>query len=250
MAKFHINPISGVASKCSAQKDNCPFGLDIDHFDSLKAAREGYEKRSSNRALLSLSKSPIVIIPEPGGDRIFSTDRKFVEEKGQSGDRSVRVQNLRARRLFNNLWDGITKNVEAISAEGGQTPNSGIVSLAYQAGTNLSDDPAVQKSIIQAVSDLLSNERARHVETNSGFFQKVRGHAFQTWLARVDKGLLTAERKRDYLDYELNNLKNYYEKHYFSKKNEPKSAVPTMRLSKYEKLSRLGRLNKFAAVSI
>ncbi len=44
MAKYHINPSTGDAGTCSAQKGNCPFGGDEVHFTSAEAAREASEE--------------------------------------------------------------------------------------------------------------------------------------------------------------------------------------------------------------
>lgn len=43
MAKFHINPVTGSAGQCSAQKAGCPFGGEGEHFDSVDQAMANYE---------------------------------------------------------------------------------------------------------------------------------------------------------------------------------------------------------------
>lgn len=47
MAKYHING-KGEPGKCSAEKGNCPFGSDDEHYTSAAAARTAYEKRQAN----------------------------------------------------------------------------------------------------------------------------------------------------------------------------------------------------------
>lgn len=43
MAKFHINPMTGNAGRCSAVNGRCPFGEADNHFDSIEEARGAYE---------------------------------------------------------------------------------------------------------------------------------------------------------------------------------------------------------------
>jgi hypothetical protein len=45
MVKFHINPASGEAGKCSATKGPCPFGGEEEHFSSLEEATAESERR-------------------------------------------------------------------------------------------------------------------------------------------------------------------------------------------------------------
>lgn len=48
MAKFHVNPITGNAGKCTATKDNCPFGSDSEHYASADDARQAFERGQSS----------------------------------------------------------------------------------------------------------------------------------------------------------------------------------------------------------
>lgn len=43
MDKFHINPKTGNAGICKAEKGQCPFGRDEDHFDTRGEARKSWE---------------------------------------------------------------------------------------------------------------------------------------------------------------------------------------------------------------
>jgi hypothetical protein len=45
MVKYHINPATGEAGKCSATKGPCPFGNEEEHFSSLAEAKLESEKR-------------------------------------------------------------------------------------------------------------------------------------------------------------------------------------------------------------
>lgn len=51
MARFHISPQTGEPGRCSARKA-CPFGgLDTDHYDSKKDARQAYEQHMESGTL-------------------------------------------------------------------------------------------------------------------------------------------------------------------------------------------------------
>lgn len=47
MAKYHVNPKTGVPGECSAREGNCPFGDEEKHFTSEEAARAAYESTQS-----------------------------------------------------------------------------------------------------------------------------------------------------------------------------------------------------------
>ena len=42
-SRYHINPVSGEAGLCMAQRGNCPFGKEEAHYPSAEAARRAYE---------------------------------------------------------------------------------------------------------------------------------------------------------------------------------------------------------------
>lgn len=56
MALFHVNPATGEAGACSAQKGKCPFGSTDDHFTSAEAARSSYENSMAAKAHAPVSK--------------------------------------------------------------------------------------------------------------------------------------------------------------------------------------------------
>jgi len=56
MALFHVNPATGEAGACSAQKGKCPFGSTDDHFTSAEAARSSYENSMATKAHAAVSK--------------------------------------------------------------------------------------------------------------------------------------------------------------------------------------------------
>lgn len=45
MAKYHVNPNTGVPGVCTAKSSRCPFGGDDEHYDSSRAAVEALEER-------------------------------------------------------------------------------------------------------------------------------------------------------------------------------------------------------------
>lgn len=49
--KFHINPETGVASRCRSHSDRCPFGPADAHFSSAEGARDAYERLMEAKAL-------------------------------------------------------------------------------------------------------------------------------------------------------------------------------------------------------
>jgi len=53
MAKYHVNPKTGNPGRCSASEGNCPFGEDAIHYDSVEAAREGFENQQKLDLLTS-----------------------------------------------------------------------------------------------------------------------------------------------------------------------------------------------------
>lgn len=56
MAKYHINPATGEAGPCRASKGGCPFGTPEEHFDSIEAAREAFEKSMAVAEVPTLAK--------------------------------------------------------------------------------------------------------------------------------------------------------------------------------------------------
>lgn len=48
MSRFHVNPETGEAGQCKAQKGGCPFGTEGDHHDSIGEARQAYEAKMGN----------------------------------------------------------------------------------------------------------------------------------------------------------------------------------------------------------
>jgi len=82
MAKYHINTVTGVAGKCSAQQGNCPFGDDNVHFTTAEAARVYYEDYMD---MISNTYEPedvhhgdiISLINEKTGQRIIDEDVNF-----------------------------------------------------------------------------------------------------------------------------------------------------------------------------
>lgn len=56
MAKFHINN-EGDPGKCSAALGRCPFGDDLHHFSTQKAARRYYEETMADELLSANSKA-------------------------------------------------------------------------------------------------------------------------------------------------------------------------------------------------
>ena len=60
MAKYHVNPSTGEAGPCRAEK-NCPFGdLTTEHFDTAEDARRAYEKVMSASPWTGTSKVRVV----------------------------------------------------------------------------------------------------------------------------------------------------------------------------------------------
>lgn len=53
---FHVNPETGEAGQCSAQKGKCPFGAFDEHFTSAEAARADYEKRMESATIVAQKK--------------------------------------------------------------------------------------------------------------------------------------------------------------------------------------------------
>ncbi len=46
--KYHVNPQSGSAGLCRAEKGACPFGGDNEHFPSMAAARKSFEEMNNS----------------------------------------------------------------------------------------------------------------------------------------------------------------------------------------------------------
>jgi len=52
--RYHVNPETGDAGKCSATKGNCPFGGESEHYTSAKAARAAYEDKQDSQVFATL----------------------------------------------------------------------------------------------------------------------------------------------------------------------------------------------------
>lgn len=60
MKKFHLNPATGVASECKAQKNNCRFGAtDEEHYSSKAEAQQAFENSMSTTNTMSLKKKKV-----------------------------------------------------------------------------------------------------------------------------------------------------------------------------------------------
>lgn len=57
--KFHINPTTGDAGKCSATKGQCPFGGESEHYTSADAARSAYENKQGEQAELEAAQKDL-----------------------------------------------------------------------------------------------------------------------------------------------------------------------------------------------
>lgn len=86
MAKYHINS-KGVAAKCSAQRGNCPFGGESQHYDNLDTAKKEAEKQLaiSHAILESLSSAA------PEKDEITNTNIPTEEDREQFVDNVFNV---------------------------------------------------------------------------------------------------------------------------------------------------------------
>lgn len=66
MAKFHINPLTGVTGSCRAEKDGCPFGAADEHYPSEVEARAAFEHSMENLTVKKLSKkTKITLVDQP-----------------------------------------------------------------------------------------------------------------------------------------------------------------------------------------
>lgn len=60
MAKFHINREDGTVGPCNATKGKCPYGGDENHFTSMAAAADAYEKVMSGDAMRPTKRSAVI----------------------------------------------------------------------------------------------------------------------------------------------------------------------------------------------
>lgn len=52
--RYHVNPETGDAGKCSANKGNCPFGGENEHYTSSEAARAAFEAKQDSQVFAKL----------------------------------------------------------------------------------------------------------------------------------------------------------------------------------------------------
>lgn len=64
--KFHVNS-NGEPGKCHAQSNNCPFGDENNHYDSMNAARTAYEKTNTGNQIPKKIRFPRIEILFPYG---------------------------------------------------------------------------------------------------------------------------------------------------------------------------------------
>ena len=138
MAKFHINK-HGVPAPCRAQKGNCPYGGDEQHFDTIEKAQEYADKENAEK---------YGIIKHLGGrsaenvegfnagleERLFSkhvSDRIFAARRGYGAEILAKDEN---------------KNVRLTLAEKGFVPDT----LAQD------KDPEVRERVLLTNGDKLS----------------------------------------------------------------------------------------------
>lgn len=68
MAKFHLNPETGVARRCNAEERPCPWGGESgteNHYDSIRQAREAYETRRAQDTFKSVTEAEVAPAGEP-----------------------------------------------------------------------------------------------------------------------------------------------------------------------------------------
>lgn len=62
--KFHINPTTGDAGKCSATQGKCPFGGESEHYTSAEAARSAYESKQGEAKTLESARNDLELYGE------------------------------------------------------------------------------------------------------------------------------------------------------------------------------------------
>jgi hypothetical protein len=68
--KFHINPETGKAGRCTASTKPCKYGERAEHYESVEAAATAYEKNMNSEVLSTLSKGDL---RDPRIDRVQLT---------------------------------------------------------------------------------------------------------------------------------------------------------------------------------
>ena len=110
MARYHINPTTGNPGKCIARDGKCPYGTDLEHFDSIEAAREAFEQgtqsfsESLRKRNLEVARTSLLAagIPNDKVDEMMTYSHRQDElEKLKENMESFRTEINFANRISN-----------------------------------------------------------------------------------------------------------------------------------------------------
>lgn len=88
MARFHVNPETGEAGKCSAVADKCPFGTVDEHFPSLEVATKASEALLADQFVGGALKKPRVEASREDTLELIQELHNVSEVYNQTGDES------------------------------------------------------------------------------------------------------------------------------------------------------------------
>ena len=123
--RYHINPRNGEPNPCKAVKNNCPFGNEENHFPSIEAARQHFEKDNTSFSETVLYKYPRTPhlpfsegatsddkhITEKGLKHLKSLNDLIVTEKMDGGNLTFYKDNFHGRSLSSgtHAWDSAAR---------------------------------------------------------------------------------------------------------------------------------------------
>lgn len=85
MAKYHMNPVTGVVNRCHAEKQPCAFGPQ-DHFETIDAARKAFESRHKKDMFIPLSKKEDIAARTEMEQKFDNISEKLGELSAQRKD--------------------------------------------------------------------------------------------------------------------------------------------------------------------
>lgn len=80
MSKYHINE-NGDPGKCSAMPGNCPYGDDVNHFNSMEAARINFEKQMTESEGSTKVDAEMITVPYFVKDAIKSESKVRIVDR-------------------------------------------------------------------------------------------------------------------------------------------------------------------------
>ena len=171
--KYHFNPDTGTPGLCTAQDGRCPYGGVNDHYSSIDAARQAYERKMDfeyDRAYLEAAKR------NPRKQPFTAKKGLFIASGAGmgtivAGPVGTVIGGIIAAKAYQPLWAALDKSKSAVHS-GLQTwkytPKTTKVLLAAAGVTTLTTGPLVGAGILGTA--LLSDRYKEQVTSGFHYF--------------------------------------------------------------------------------